>query len=73
MCLVNIVKDLLPDSQLEPVNPCGQAQTLEAMQTPPFLQPSLQKAETIEENYKRKNYKIFNSISSGREGYFPNI
>lgn len=71
MCLVNIVKNFLPVSQLEPVKPCGQAQTLEAMQTPPFLQPSLQKTKTIKENYKKKNYKIFNSISSGTEGYFP--
>lgn len=40
-----------PVSQLGPVNPCGQAQTFEAIQAPPFLQPSLQNAETIKENH----------------------
>lgn len=39
---------VLPVSQLGPVKPCGHAHTLAAMQAPPFLQPSLQKATRIQ-------------------------
>jgi len=61
---INSIK-ILPVSQLGPVKPCGQAHTLEAIQAPPFLHPSLQNAVTVEAQELTKLPPVSTRLSPG--------